>query len=127
MILLDTDVMIDILREYPPAINWLRNIEETDIMLPGFVVMELIQGCKSKIEKELLEEKLNIFEIIWPLQDSFQKALNVFSSYYLSHNLGIIDVLIGQTAIAAGIPLYTFNQKHYNIIPNIETVQPYKK
>jgi predicted nucleic acid-binding protein len=42
MILLDSDIMIDFLRKYPPAINWLSSLEDEKIALPGYVVMELI-------------------------------------------------------------------------------------
>jgi len=127
MFLLDTDIMIDILRDYPPAISWLENTDETEISLPGFVVMELIQGCNNKAEKETLEEKISDYEIVWPSQAACFEALNIFSSYYLSHKIGIIDALIGQTAIDMGVPLYTFNEKHYNFIPNLNSIQPYKR
>lgn len=50
MIVLDTDVMRDLLREYPPAVTWLESIGEEEVVLPGFVVMELIQGCRNKGE-----------------------------------------------------------------------------
>ena len=52
MILLDTDVMIDLLRKYPPAVAWLGSIGEEEVVLPGFVVMELIQGCRNKVEQQ---------------------------------------------------------------------------
>jgi len=51
----------------------------------------------------------------------------VFARYHLSHALGILDALIGQMAVALGLPLYTFNQKHYAAILNLRTVQPYEK
>ena len=38
MILLDTDVMIDILRGYQPAIEWLTSVSDQEIGLPGLVV-----------------------------------------------------------------------------------------
>ncbi len=39
MILLDSDVMIDLLRGYPPAVAWLETLdEEEELALPGFVV-----------------------------------------------------------------------------------------
>ena len=55
MVLLDTDVMVDLLREYPPALEWITAHGE-QIVLPGYVVMELIQGCKNKSEQERLEK-----------------------------------------------------------------------
>lgn len=53
--------------------------------------------------------------------------LSVFARYYLSHNLGIIDALIGQMAVSLDLPLHTFNQKHYETIPNLKLIQPYRK
>ena len=41
MILLDSDVVIDILRQYPPALAWLDSLEGESIGFPGFVMMEL--------------------------------------------------------------------------------------
>ncbi len=32
MILLDTDVMIDCLRRYPPAVAWLESLREEEIV-----------------------------------------------------------------------------------------------
>lgn len=41
MYVLDTDVLIDIQRGYPPALAWFSNLTELPA-LPGLVVMELI-------------------------------------------------------------------------------------
>ncbi len=60
MILVDTDVMIDIFREYSPAIVWLHSLGNEEINLPGFVAMELIQGCRNKVELEKIERELEL-------------------------------------------------------------------
>ena len=65
--------------------------------------------------------------VFWPSLSTCSEALSVFARCHLSHGLGIIDALIGQTAVALDVPLYTFNQKHYGAIPNLKTVQPYKR
>jgi predicted nucleic acid-binding protein len=127
MILLDTDVMIDLLRKYPPAVVWLNSLGEEEIILPGFVVMELIQGCRNKAEQEKVERDLGVYGVAWPLPEACDEALSVFARYHLSHGLGVLDTLIGQMAVALNLPLYTFNQKHYAAIPDLKTVQPYKK
>jgi predicted nucleic acid-binding protein len=43
LILLDTDIVIDLLRGYLPALNWLAGRTGEEIYLPGLVVMELTQ------------------------------------------------------------------------------------
>ena len=47
MVLVDTDVMVDLLRQHAPAVTWLNSLEDVEILLPGFVVMELTQGCRT--------------------------------------------------------------------------------
>lgn len=127
MILLDTDVMIDLLRQYQPAVAWLDSLGEEEIALPGFVVMELIQGCRDKVEQDKVKKALVRYGVAWPLPKTCEQASSTFSSYYLSHGLGILDALIGQTAVALELSLYTFNQKHYEAIPDLKTVRPYEK
>lgn len=126
MILLDSDVMIDLFREYPPAKMWFDSIDDSETMaLSGFVIMELIQGCKNKVQLEKLKRDLAFYETVWLEADDCEQALNVFAQYYLSHNAGLVDVLVGMTAVSLDVPLYTFNDKHYQFILGLKTVQPY--
>ena len=41
------------------------------------------------------------------------------------HNLGLIDSLIGQTAVGMGESLATFNTKHYALIGGLKIIRPY--
>ena len=128
MILLDSDVLIDLLRTYPPATAWFNALhEDEELVLSGYVVMELIQGCRNKAEQESVRRELGVYGVIWLSPTDCDKALEVFAAYRLSHNAGLLDVLIGQTAVSLGVPLHTFNQRHYSFIPGIQTIQPYVK
>lgn len=127
MILLDTDVMVDILRRYSPALSWLDSLGAEKIILSGFTAMELIQGTRNREQQEKIEKILKNYSVVWPSPEVCNQALSIFASYYLSHGLGILDALIGQTAVTLDMPLHTFNQKHYKPIPNLKTVQPYEK
>lgn len=128
MILLDSDVMIDLLRHYQPAVAWFNNLgDEEEIILPGYVMMELIQGCRNKKELGTLQRELTGYGLAWPLPEDCNIALGIFTQYRLSHNAGLLDVLIGQTAVALDASLYTFNQRHYQFVPGLRTVQPYKR
>ena len=49
MILVDSDIIIDFLRKYPPAIEWLTSLGDEELALPGYVVMELVQGYTNKV------------------------------------------------------------------------------
>lgn len=106
---------------------WLDSLGREEILLPGFVVMELIQGCRNRAEQNRIEKELTAFRIAWPTPATYDQALSVFSRYHLSHRIGLLDALIGQIAVALDLPLHTFNQRHYAVIPGIKLVQPYEK
>ena len=127
MLLLDTDVMIDLLRRHPPALTWLESLGDEELLLPGFVVMELLQGCRNKAEQEKLERELQPYAVTWSSSEACNGARAVFASAHISHGLGLLDALIGQTAVALQVPLCTFNDKHYAAVPHLQTVQPYTK
>ncbi|MEA5618764.1 type II toxin-antitoxin system VapC family toxin [Cronbergia sp. UHCC 0137] len=127
MILLDSDIMIDFLRKYSPAISWLSSLGDEEIALPGYVAMELMQGCKNKLELQEIRKFIANVEVIWPTPETCDQTLETFADYNLSHNLGLIDALIGQTSISLGLPLHTFNVKHYAVLPGLITIQPYKR
>ena len=120
--------MIDLLRQYPPAIKWFDGLDDDEeLLLPGYVVMELIQGCRNKAEQEKVQRELATYGVVWPAPADCDEALSVFTEYHLSQNAGLLDALIGQIAVALRVPLYTFNQKHYRFISELRTIQPYEK
>ncbi len=128
MIFLDSDVVIDLLREYPPAVAWFNSLNGEDTMaLSGFVVMELVQGCQNRQQQKLLQRHLSLYEIIWLHPIHCDKALDIFVQHHLTHDAGLLDVLVGQTAVSLETPLYTFNLKHYYFVPGLKIIQPYKK
>ena len=124
---LDTDIMIDMLRKFPPAMAWGQELEDAEVVLPGYVMMELIQGCHNKQERNRLQKFVEDYSIVWPSPGYCNQALEIFSEYHLSHSIGLLDALIGLSAVAVNLPLYTFNQKHYSMIPNLHSIQPYEK
>lgn len=122
--LLDTDVLIDALRGHPPAVAWLSGVD-APIGVPGLVAMELIQGCRDLAEQQRVDRVLRRFPTHWPTPSDCQRAYRDFSSYRLSHGVGLLDSLIAATTLGLGETLATFNAKHYRIIPGLTIVQPY--
>lgn len=123
--LLDTDIMVDVLRRFPPALAWLGSLGTGSVGLPGMVALELLQGRRNLTEQQRVEAEFRRFPLHWPTAVDCMRALGDFAASHLSHNLGIMDALIGETAVGLGEPLVTFNVKHYSTIPGLVTVQPY--
>jgi predicted nucleic acid-binding protein len=127
VILVDTDVVIDILRGYPAAEAWLDSLGGEEFALCGFVAAELVQGCANRDDQRRVVRFLTAYQVIWPSADTCDRALGVFSEHHLARGIGIFDALVGQTAVEMRVPLHTFNTKHYSCIRGLRTVQPYKR
>lgn len=124
MILLDSDVAIDILRRHPSAMAWIGSVHD-HICLPGIVALELYQGCHDKRQAEALQKQIAPFAILWPAAADCDTPLANFAKAHLASALGLLDALIAATALTYSVPLHTFNQKHFAAVPGLKTVQPY--
>lgn len=127
MLLLDTDVMVDVLRGFPDSVEWMRSLTEEVPALPGLVVLELMNGCRTKMEMKRLLKRVEPFLIYWPSDNDCDRALIEFAKGRLSHGISIMDVLIAETAVGLSATLCTFNTKHFKSIARLKTRQPYRK
>lgn len=124
MDLVDTDVLIDAQRGHPPALAWFGGL--TDLpAVPGFVVMELIQDARNSQEIRQALRLVAPLPIVWPTAVDCARALSDFTAYHLSHGLGLLDALIAACAVGLPATLFTFNNKHYRIVPRLATARPY--
>src|SRR5262245_33416948 len=126
MEILDTDVLIDVQRGHPPAIDWFARLSELPAV-PGFVVMELIQDARNATEVEQALKLVAPLRTVWPTEADCNRALSNFSAFHVSHGLGLLDSLIAACAIGSSATLCTFNIKHYQIGPGLVIAQPYAR
>ena len=124
--MLDTDVLIDIQRGYTPAIDWFSSLAEVP-SVPGFVVMELVQDSQNVQQVRKALQLVAPLPMIWATEADCARALLDFTAYHLSNSLGLLDALIAACAVGWGLTLCTFNVKHYRVVPNLLTGQPYAR
>lgn len=122
--LLDSDVAIDLFRNHPPALTWLTGLTGPPT-IPGFVAMELCEGCRNANELRLIYQFLNRFSTIWPSAAAMEFALRNYASLRLSHNVSSADALIAATATEIGAALLTFNTRHFAAVPGLVIRVPY--
>jgi predicted nucleic acid-binding protein len=122
--ILDTDILIDVQRGHPPAIEWFSNLIDVPAV-PGYVVMELIQDARNQEEVQSALKLIAPLPVVWPTATDCERALADLAIYRLSHGLGLIDSLIAATARGLDASLLTFNSKHYRPLTDITIRQPY--
>ncbi len=119
-VLVDTDILIDVSRGIPIAINRLKlEAKNSTLAISSITHMELIVGCRNKTELKNLEKFLRRYLIIKVNELITDKAIELLSQYRLSHGLLIPDGLIAETSIVTNTPLLSKNQRDYRFISNL--------
>ena len=126
MLVLDTDVLIDVQRGHVAALAWFAGLIELP-SVPGLVVMELIQGAQNAKQVRDVLKLTAPLPVVWPTIGDCQRALADFTAFHLSHSLGLLDAMIAGIAVGLSAELCTFNAKHYQIVPGLITLQPYTR
>jgi len=123
-LLLDTDVLIDFLRGYSKAVNFV-NANSSRIILSSIVVAELYAGVKGELELKVLENFISLFRVL-PVTSEIAKTGGLYKRDYVkSHGVGLADAIIAATCEAENAELKTLNVKHYPMIKGLKPT--YKK
>ena len=122
--LIDTDILIEILRKKEPAylraINYLKKYGEFNISC--LVYYECLRGLKTiNAPKKLLafNKLMEITNIIFLDKEIFDKASEIYAFLKSKGELkGEFDILIGTTALVKDLSLVTNNERHYEPLKN---------
>ncbi|HYN52993.1 MAG TPA: type II toxin-antitoxin system VapC family toxin [Thermoleophilaceae bacterium] len=118
MHLLDTSVLIDVLRGAPAAVRWLEGIGEVPIC-SEITRAEVLRGVRSA-ERGPTERLLAALRWV-PLDELVsRRAGELGRQYHRSHpGLGIADLAIAATAQLMDASLATGNVRHYPMFDDL--------
>ncbi len=117
-VLIDTDVIVDFIRGHNQRIkNILQGIQDKIITpsLSIFTIVEIYAGRDVDDKQDILKEFLSNFEIIGIEVETAEAAGRIKHK----HRTSLPDSIIAATAIQHKVALFTFNTKHFKLIPNI--------
>ncbi|MCE7064168.1 type II toxin-antitoxin system VapC family toxin [Dyadobacter sp. CY326] len=119
MLLLDTNILIDYLRNKPHAIQFVDFTGKLNLAINTIVVLELYNGCLNKAEFAKIKKTLNGF-VHFDLNESVAKtAVDISHMFALSHQLSVSDTLIAATALVYDLELRTLNLRDFRMIPGL--------
>lgn len=122
MILCDTNILIHSFNGKPDTISRLHQIGLDQVALSVITVMELYQGMGNKTELARMKRKIKYFDVVEIDTRISRFAAELIEKFKLSHGLQIPDAFIGATSVVHNIPLYTYNIKDFNFIPDIQLI-----
>ncbi len=123
--LVDTSVLVDLLRGFPPANAWFKGLGRQRVAITPVVWMEIVQGAANKERRAQAIRFLRQFRIEHPTEDDNRWAMRQLAHFHLSHNIHLQDAMIASVAARLAVPLYTANLKHFEPLPAIDAKKPY--
>jgi predicted nucleic acid-binding protein len=122
-LILDTDVLIDLLRNKPNALVWFAALSvKPNVSIVA--VLEVLFGARDRFELRRIQAFLQGFPVTWCTAADFQLAMS-YARLRLANGMGILDALTAAAAIRTNQQLVTFNVKHFAGVPNLTMAQPY--
>lgn len=121
--ILDTTVVIHLLRRYQPALAWLNSNQVYGVT--SITWMEVMEGAGNKASQARSKNILSQFDLLYLTSTDQQWAMEQLERFQFSHHIGKEDCLIASIAYQLQVPLYTHNVK--DMMPLIGTlaVKPY--
>jgi hypothetical protein len=115
----DTTVIIDILRGFQPAIDWVASTERR-LVASEVTRFEVLQGLRSH-ERRAAERAFAALRWVAVDESIARRAGELGRRWRSSHrSLGLADLIIGSTAIEFGAELATSNVRQYPMFPGLE-------
>ncbi|MBL8163685.1 MAG: PIN domain-containing protein [Anaerolineae bacterium] len=109
--LVDTSVVIDLLRGYPPAQAWY--LRQTDLGVSRAVWLEVLEGTQNRHDQRQALKLLKRFYLDEMTEADGVWATDQLLGLSLSHNIDAFDCLIAASSHRLNVTLYTRNLKHF--------------
>ena len=121
--LLDTSIVVDLLRQHSAADRWLQ--QQGQLGITSIVWMEIIEGAKTSSKQEEALKLLRRFEPVELTTTDLLWAIEQLVRFRLSHNVDSFDCLIASASYRLQLPLYTSNVKHFTPLIGKLATAPY--
>lgn len=123
MIIIDTNIFIEVFRKNSKIIDFLSTLNNSDLAISIITYAELIFGARNKEEKIKIEKNLAGLPILHINKDISQIFIELMKSYSLSNKISIPDALIASSAISTNSTLLTLNIKDFHYLKELKLLR----
>jgi predicted nucleic acid-binding protein len=122
--LVDTSVIIALLRKNEHAKEVLDSIRQDDAFVCDITILEILAGCSSVEKRDLAERTLEVYGQLASNEVISIKAIQLMKRYCIRKpeqpSLLLPDCLIASYALFYDLELLTFNKKDFAYIQGIK-------
>lgn len=126
--LIDTCILIDHLRGYQPAYDWLSKtltVEPSAKFCYSAITTAEIWAGMTLRQEQLVQRLLSTMECIGVDENIARRAGEYVRKWRPSHGLEIPDAILAATAKESGTVLVTTNQRHFPM-DDLQILVPYQ-
>ncbi|WP_456394450.1 PIN domain-containing protein [Thermococcus sp.] len=122
MYLIDTDIIIYILRGVKGSKEFLLDLSKEGLFLSVISMAEIFSGRETKdpVKHEKILRFLSHFEVV-PLT---QEIAILGGAIRRDYPVGLADALIAATAVHKGLTVVTYNTKHFEKVEGLKILKP---
>jgi predicted nucleic acid-binding protein len=117
-LLLDTCVLIDHLREHPPAVAYIGSLP-AEPRLSAVTIAEIYVGVRNQAEARRVEMLVDPFVVLSVDAEIARLGAGFRRQFAHSHGTGLLDALIAATAAVHGARLVTRNARHFPMLADL--------
>lgn len=124
-LIFDTNVLIDLTRQHPAAINYIEALTlSSKPFISALTVAELYAGVQNQKERGKTEQLIRLFTVLPVTQELAARGGYLRSVYHKSHGMDTVDAVIAATAELHSLQLVTMNTKHFPMFQKLK--RPYE-
>jgi predicted nucleic acid-binding protein len=123
-LLIDTDVLIDYLRDRAEAVTYLESLTSPR-SVSAITVAELYAGVRDGDERTTLDQFIESFQVVAVDEGIAMRAGIIRRDFGKSPGTGLADAIIAATAEVQQAELVTLNNKHFQMLKNV--IVPYRR
>lgn len=117
-LLLDTCVLIDYLRSYRSAVEFIEGLDRPPL-ISCMTIAELYVGARTQKEQRDVEALLALRIGLGVDADIARRGGTFRRMYRQSHGVDLIDSIIAATAESEGLRLVTRNARHFPMLDDV--------
>lgn len=119
-LLLDTSVLVALIRQQPAAMKWLSGQSRTPLAVSSATVLEIEFGVENEEDRAKVRLAMSPLIVIAMDEAIARRAGAILRRYAPSHGLDMPDAIVAATSLVTRTPLRTHNLKHFPMLDDAE-------
>lgn len=123
--LVDAGILLDLLRDHPPAVRWKMMLGRVALGITPLVWMDVFAAAPDMTAQRQAVDFMRQFGMIYPLQEDMEWAMRQFAALHAAHGVNPRDCLVAAPCVRLRLRFYTHDLENFVPLLGNLVQQPY--